>query len=348
MNIWIVGDIWLTNSPENAKEDNFWSNLLDEPCQDSVLIANFEGNLSTGKPHPNKYVILDADSALLKAFKPFKQVIFSLANNHIADRGREGVIETKQCLENFNFLTVGAGRNLQEARKPLILKLHSQKLAILSYCDTKEISSGVAATERSPGVAPLIPELIVDDICSAKAACDQVWLMIHWGKEYYRFPVPEMCRWAKNWAEAGASLIIGTHPHNLQGIEKFNNSYIFYSLGNFIFPESTSQSGFPTHFDRICRRTMAISVKSNNMEIQTKNFIIGDDGWPRIPSAKEDYECKQYLEYVSSKLGKGYDLFYQGISKKEKLFRYTRRFRSMSWREIVHRAIRLGRLKCAD
>ena len=346
MTVLVVGDTWFGHggNDEICVDETYWENLFGEPCDEIILIANFEGTLGRGRARPNRSVILDADETLLKVLIPFKVIIFSLANNHVTDRGLDGLIETKQRLEKLGFLTIGSGKTIKEARRPISLNLKGSTIAILSYCDTRKFVGGIPATATTPGVAPIDPLLIIQDIRRAKNEFEKVWLLLHWGYEYYRYPVPEMRHWARQWAEAGASLIIGTHPHNLGGVEQIGETHIFYSLGNFIFPAPMTQQGFPLYFDYISRQSMAISINENNFKFHIQYYLLGHDGWPRRVSTPEDIQLKKNLSYLSAPLGQDYWKLYQRISFKDRIIKNIRRVKCMTWGERIHRISRFGKL----
>lgn len=312
-----------------------------------MLIGNLEGALGQGDPRPGRTVILDSDPALLEVFRPFRSVIFSLANNHATDRGLEGLVGMSRRLQDTGFITLGAGKEIAEARRPVQFKMDGVSIAILAYCDTRPFVGGIAATDGSPGVAPLIPELIEQDIRGAKLGNDQVWLLLHWGHEYHRYPTLEMRDWAKRWVAAGATCIFGAHPHNLQGMEQINGAQVFYSLGNFIFPEPRMQQGFPLRFDRQSRQTMAVSMDTQGSGCQIRHFIIGPDGWPRPLSARAGFKANRRLATLSTPLEDNYARFFPKIARKERLMKNLRRLRCMTWREILHRSVRLGKLERA-
>ena len=160
--------------------------------------------------------------------------IVNLANNHIFDYGEVGFFDTIANLDSAGILHVGAGRNRQEAHRPVVMELGGRRFAFLGYYGGDEAP---VAKADSPGVAQRGVRLIAKDIERARARerADVVIVTLHWGEEKAEYPEPKYVNFGHAVIEAGADLIIGHHPHVLQGVERYNNGVIVYSLGNFIF-----------------------------------------------------------------------------------------------------------------
>jgi poly-gamma-glutamate synthesis protein (capsule biosynthesis protein) len=168
----------------------------------------------------------------------------SLANNHLMDYGPLGLIDTLATLEEARIPHFGAGRNLQEARRPARLERHGIRIAFLGYLFLGEHSiepPEVIATDTSPGVAghhsdvALLERMLREDIELAKTDADLVIPFFHWGREGHHLPEPYQIRLAHAAIEAGASAVFGSHPHVLQGMELYRGAPVVYSLGNFVF-----------------------------------------------------------------------------------------------------------------
>jgi hypothetical protein len=342
----VVGDICLTQPPVGQVVDaQYWTNLFGEDCRQITLIGTCEGTLGVGEVRPGRSAILDVNPALPERFSSFGRVVFSLANNHVSDRGLQGVIETQEKLSDLGFQSVGAGSNLGEARRPLGLEAKGVSIGILAYCDTREFVGGLAASLTSPGVAPLIAASIGEDIHQAKREFDQVWLLVHWGEEYFRYPSPETRTWAREWVEAGASLVVGCHSHNLQGREILERGQIFYSLGNFIFPPPMLAQGFPLHYDAISRNSLALAIDPLKREIRLLHYTLDKDGWPRRLGAAESQRATGKFEKLCLPLMEAGPSRYARLLFRDRWVKVWRRLRSMTWREVAHRAVRWGKLQ---
>ncbi len=188
----------------------------------------------------------------------------SLANNHLMDYGLEGLLDTMAVLDEQGIPYFGAGRNLAEARRPAIIQWQGMKVALLGYffLGTRNIEPPmVIATETTPGVAghfsdvDQMERMLREDITLARTQADLVIPFFHWGRERYFLPEPYQARLGRAAVEAGASLVLGSHPHVLQGMELFNGVPIAYSLGNFVFggnwnPQPKHTALFKARFSR--------------------------------------------------------------------------------------------------
>jgi poly-gamma-glutamate capsule biosynthesis protein CapA/YwtB (metallophosphatase superfamily) len=170
------------------------------------------------------------------------------ANNHAMDFGVVGMRDTTAALESGGIKHFGTGENLAEAREPCILEHDGVTFALLGY---DAISMNYAgATETTGGVSPLIREYVVDDISRAREQADVVIPFFHWGVEYVLTPLEADRVTARAAIDAGAELVLGGHPHWVQGMEIYNGKPIFYSLSNFVFDQEWSletKQGFVLH-----------------------------------------------------------------------------------------------------
>ena len=161
--------------------------------------------------------------------------IMSIANNHILDYKELAFFNTIKILrKDMNYF--GAGKDIKEAKKASIIEQNGIRVGFIGYCDVI-IDSPFYATNNKRGIAPFQIESVVEDITKLKDQVDVIIISLHWGMEHYSYPTPEQVKAAHKLINSGADLIIGHHPHVLQGIEKYKHGYIAYSLGNFIFSD---------------------------------------------------------------------------------------------------------------
>jgi len=195
-----------------------------------LMMVNLENAITTSDDPVKKEFVFKMKPELLPLLKEVKSIV-NCANNHTADFRIEGILETIKYLEDYNINYVGIGRNLEEARKPVIKNINGIKIGFLGYA---EIGTYIAK-QNSPGRAPLRVKYMIEDIKKLKEQVDYVVINLHWGTELAKYPSVDQIKIAHKIIDAGADLIIGHHPHILQGIEKYKNKIIAYSLGNFIF-----------------------------------------------------------------------------------------------------------------
>jgi len=194
------------------------------------LIAEREGTPVVGK------CTLRGSTAWAETMKAAGIQLVSLANNHMMDFGEAGLLSTVSELDRVGLWHVGAGRDIEEACRAKVVTGAGKRLAVLARSSVVVASPSYAGV-NIPGVARLDVEETVEAIKECKRAADYVVLLLHWGIEEYRYPAPEQRRWAERFVDAGLDLLLGHHPHVIQGLEKINNSLVHYSAGNFVFDE---------------------------------------------------------------------------------------------------------------
>lgn len=163
-------------------------------------------------------------------------LILGLANNHVMDSPTGAVDSIKLVEKVENIKTVGAGKNLEEASKPLIVSEEGLEIAIIAA--GWDVIGCKHAQENQAGVMPLDDIFITLLIKEQKQLGRKVLIYAHWGYELEIYPHPTHRNMAKKFVDAGADIVIGCHAHCLQGYEKYNNSYIFYGIGNSVFQQN--------------------------------------------------------------------------------------------------------------
>jgi poly-gamma-glutamate synthesis protein (capsule biosynthesis protein) len=156
-----------------------------------------------------------------------------LANNHSLDCGRGAFAETRVSLEKYGRRYVGAGENAREAEAPLFLTVNGLRLAVLAR--TEHGMDGLIYREDAPTVARLDPETIVEEVRAARREAEVVIVSLHWGVEYAHEPQEWQRQMAHALIDAGATLVVGHHPHTPQPVERYKTGLIAYSLGNLVF-----------------------------------------------------------------------------------------------------------------
>ena len=166
--------------------------------------------------------------------------------NHMMDcwkgcSGAAALYETLARLRNAGIVTAGAGSNLQAARTPALVSVPTRqgpvRFAFLGY---DIIAPWYHADEDQPGTAPLEAEYVHRDVSLARKIADHVLVGVNWGVEYSANPVAYQRRLAGVAMQAGATLLFGNHPHWVQAVEHFEDQFVAYSFGNFIFDQNWS------------------------------------------------------------------------------------------------------------
>lgn len=199
-----------------------------------LTFCNLEGPISKkGVKEEGKEFTFKTDPKAAEGLARAGFDVVSLANNHIMDYGADALFETIAHLEKNNIHGIGAGKDLSASRKPALFEINGIKIAFLAYAFTFPLH--FYAEQDKPGSAPGVPEFIEKDIKKAKQKNDIVIVSFHWGAELMTEPKEYQIKMGHNAIDWGASIVLGHHPHVLQGIELYNNGLIAYSLGNFAF-----------------------------------------------------------------------------------------------------------------
>ena len=216
--------------------------------------VNLETPVAPEHSHGTKAFLFDAPVALIDALKASGVKIVSSANNHMMDQGWAGFAETREHLRAEGMLFVGTGDTAQQSWQPVIVEANGIKVGWLGMTRWLNGNRNPEKDDQphvnffpyphEAGGAPGMDEAgVLDAIRQARLKCDLLVVSIHWGVEYAPAPLPEDVVTAHKMLEAGASVIVGHHPHVLQPVETYQtsdgrNTVIFYSLGNFLSNQS--------------------------------------------------------------------------------------------------------------
>lgn len=206
--------------------------------QADITVGNLECPISDlGTPAKKPYAFrapLAAGQSL--AYAGFDVV--SLANNHSLDYGVEALQDTINTLVDNQVLSVGAGMNEEEAYAPVFLEVNGLRLAFLAFAEIPAAVYDYASWEAEsdkPGIAWAHPHHVQAGIQAAKAQADVVIVLVHNGYEFFETVTQHQQEFAHLAIQSGAALVIGSHPHVLQRVEKYQDGLIAYSMGNFVF-----------------------------------------------------------------------------------------------------------------
>jgi poly-gamma-glutamate synthesis protein (capsule biosynthesis protein) len=217
--------------------------LLQEMKSADIMMLNNEFPYSDrGTPQADKQFTFRAKPSTVSYLDDMGVDLVSLANNHAYDYGETAFLDTLDTLEDAEIPYVGAGRNLEEASRPLYYIIDNMKIAFLSATQIEKSDNPdtKGATDTSAGVFRCWNgENLLEAVCSAKENSDYVIVYLHWGTENAADIDWAQEKQASEVAMAGADLIIGDHPHCLQPIGVINDTPVIYSLGNFWFNSKT-------------------------------------------------------------------------------------------------------------
>lgn len=243
----IVGDIMLGRRVGRAYANNPtapFRPFAERLAAADITVGNLESTLSdNGRPTQGGDSFY-ADPRMLEGLHLAGFDAVSLANNHLGDYGRHAQLETFAALDRARIARFGAGPDLVVARAPWIAEHEGIRIAFIG---TESIGETPAASDSTPGTNRLnMPprtgpldtaalSRIEADIREAAAQADAVIVIPHWGTQYTHQPEPAQREVAARFAEAGADLVIGGHPHWVQGWDLIGDTTVVHSLGNFVF-----------------------------------------------------------------------------------------------------------------
>ena len=243
----VVGDIMLGRRVGQAIADDPrrpFRPLRRRLAGADITVGNLESTLSTDGSPTQGNDSFGARPQVLRGLDSAGFDLVSLANNHVGDYGSRAMIRTFQRLRAADLRYVGAGRTLAEARRPVVITHRGVRIGFIG---TESIGETPAAGRNRPGTnrlnmpprtGPLNESAlrrIARDIRALKRDVDVVVVIPHWGTQYTHRVEASQRVAARAFAEAGADLVLGNHPHWVQGVETMGRTTVVHSLGNFVF-----------------------------------------------------------------------------------------------------------------
>ena len=229
-----------------------------------LVVANLEGPITDNKsvsmgtvPESTNNYFFTFDPSLAKTLFQENIRIVDLGNNHILNFGRKGLASTKKYLDEANVGYFGAS----DYPKSTTEEIGGIKITFISYNQFADLSDDV--NQKST----------IEEIQKAKGFSDVIIVYSHWGDEYNLVVNNSVKNLAHSFIDAGADLIVGSHPHVIQSPEIYNGKRIYYSLGNFIFDQ---------YFDENVRNGLGVQVTINKttkqLDFQEKHFYLENNG----------------------------------------------------------------------
>lgn len=202
------------------------------------IIANLEGPITSDINSTLKKRVLFNSLEIIDELTKVNISLLNLANNHILDLGETSLFETQEILKKNNIQYIGAGKSLAEAEKSQEIKIGDKSYVFLSF--GWEVIQCKIATNRSSGVNPFKVNHVLKSLKTAKINHPDSHLIVlfHWNYELEKYPQPGHRELAKELIDIGVDLIIGHHPHIVNGIEVYKGKPIVYSLGNWFIPHN--------------------------------------------------------------------------------------------------------------
>jgi poly-gamma-glutamate synthesis protein (capsule biosynthesis protein) len=242
------------DGPDEAGWQALFSDVGDVFKGADFGFVNMETPVAPEHSKGTKPFMFDAPVALPQALKASGIKIVSFANNHVMDQGWAGFQETREHLHDVGLPFAGTGDTAQTSWQPVITEANGIKVGWLGMTrwlngnrnpdkDDQPHVNFFPYPKESGGAPGMDEAGVLAAVKAARAQCDLLVISVHWGIEYATTPRPEDVDMAHKMLEAGASVIVGAHPHVLQQVETYKtadgrNTVIFYSLGNFLSNQS--------------------------------------------------------------------------------------------------------------
>ncbi len=249
-----------------------------------LTIGNLEGTLSRAGPPRQGGDSFAAAPAVRAGLELAGFDVLSLANNHTGDFGLQALVETVRRVRAGGFVPVGAGSDLARAAQPAIVERNDVRFGVVAF---DAIGETPAATPDRPGAlrlrmdprtGPLVHadlDRVTDIVRDLRSRVDVVLVMPHWGTQYTTRTVRDQRLVARALVRAGADVVVGGHPHWVQGMESVGDSLVAYSLGNFVFDME----------ERETREGAALELTFWGSELKNARLVpvvIGQDFAPRL------------------------------------------------------------------
>ena len=246
--------------------------LLDRGVRQKIDMVGVDALFSSGIDslfHSSNYVIANLECPVTKIReRVFKR--FNLANNHSIDQGRRGLLDTQEQIKKAGMIPIGAGRNMEEAAKPVLISTNPRHVWV--------VSSLRLPLENFPYLPqkPCVSQESIDSLImhvERLRATDKncyILLLLHWGWEHHFKATPQQREDARRLIDVGADAIVGHHSHTLQTIETYRGKPIYYGIGNFIFDQRKPMNS------RACVVELSITTnkcKVKSLPIEIKNCI---------------------------------------------------------------------------
>ncbi|MDN7026091.1 CapA family protein [Methanoculleus sp. FWC-SCC1] len=279
-----AGDVWLQTKYGRHPFAQVRKILADK----DILFANLETALSMEGERAEKHHVIAAPPENAAYLKEAGFDIVSVANNHTLDMGATGFANTLDALAARGIASTG-GSTPRHPSAHAVLERSGIQIGFLGYTIGRSVPPPGTVVNR------LVEEKIVADIRALRESCDHVAVSLHWGVELVYYPSPWQIRLAHRLVDAGATLILGHHPHTIQAVERYRGGLIAYSLGMLQFdpnwPHGISHDSF----------VLSIDIGGDGVASVRAIPIIVDDDFVPSPAGPDD--AQRILRFVSDVSG---------------------------------------------
>ena len=285
------GDVNLSNQVSNLVKRDYKLPFakMDEYRAADLSIVNLEDSLTgstlNSATQQEKSII---DPSYVKALTSGGVDLVNLANDYTLGYEQKSLLDTIETLEDAGIHSLGAGKTKKEARRPKIIEVKGQKIAYLNYYDTdiQPTTSRISINSRNN-------DQIASDIQTLRKQVDWIIVNYHWGVELSEYPGDWQMTIARMTIDQGADLVVGHHSKILQGAEIYQGRPIVYSLGNFIFGNtSNKENDYET-------AVLKVSLKPGKMKIEFLPVVVSKYQ-PQIAEGEKGKEILKHIAQISS------------------------------------------------
>ena len=239
--------------------DKYMHGKWDDPCllSDDVLavfdgadhaVINIEGplyDIASAETKENTPLLHAMNPAAIKVFERIGADVWNICNNHIMDAGEEGIVSTLEYAAKNGVKTIGAGKNIAEAKAPVII---NEAGGIGMFGVGYQRACRAAGEEKAGCYSWSELDSIRETIAEIKKSCRWCIVVAHAGEEFTPLPSPYTRQRYHEYLRMGADIVVAHHPHVPMNYETVGDKAIFYSLGNFIFDTDYQRAQFNTEF----------------------------------------------------------------------------------------------------
>ncbi len=292
--------------------DVLWDGVRGRLGEADLVVVNLEEPL-TDWPHRTRlknpaavaagrdYVLRATSLDAARAMRDAGVRVAALANNHTMDYQEQGMLDTLARLDSAGIASVGGGESIEAAEGTRVVEIQGVRFGLLAFSDV--VPPGYQAGLGRPGIASAKDvDRMRGVISSARAHADVLVVIFHWGIQKARTPSPRQRELARAAQQAGADLILGGHPHVLQGVGCLGDVPVVYSAGNFVFPTSRAAA----------RRTAIFEIEFSRKPESSKprvDFVrlvpalIDDGGAPQLLMGRAGNSIRNEMATLSWQLG---------------------------------------------
>ncbi len=252
-----------------------------------------------GAALPGKLDIMQADPDKAEILLNSGLDLLGLASLHMMDYDLPALQQSRQLITGAGLSYIGAGDDLEQAKKPYILEQDGIKLALFNYCDqadtfySYDYPRSLAAKENEGGINDLQLEAALADIAAYKD--DSIIIVnLYWGNEFAYSPTDEQKAIAHSLIDGGADIIVGYSPHSIQSVEVYNNGLICYSLGNLLYAQTAS---------RQAAESIILQLKISPLgwtEAIFHSLLLAPDGQPNFAQAADATAIYERIKSISA------------------------------------------------